>query len=158
MKKKDELINAEQLKAIELLNPTDAEMVVLSMSTQEREEAKLNHPDEWTSLLEYIVFRPAKMKRRNDELPDFRAMICMYRAMLDSQSFAKTWTDYHGGKRPKKIELKNIDQWDALERAFYGNWNDRKNVLRHFGFQNQIPTREDFSELLSSKFCNHKKK
>ena len=152
------LTGAEKLLALTLVKPDDAQEILREMSESEKENARLKFPNQWVQVLEHIIFKPKKLRRGTkaiDETQQYRAIICMYRAMLEGVSFNKAWGQFYGkgkGKKPRRILLNSIDQWDLVERAFYlKRWKERAGFLARFEFFEPYPTKKDFEVLLASK-------
>jgi hypothetical protein len=138
----------DRLLSLLVLNPEQAKSALRKKSSRQIEYLRLNYPEAWRKVLEHIVF--GRVTKISVSAKFNKSVLCMYRALMERQSFSHTWAEFHGGKRPNLVDLNCVDDWDKVETAFYSDWRDKDEHLKTFELENEQPTFESFVELLDS--------
>lgn len=137
----------DRLLSLLTLTPDFAKSVLRKKSSRQIEYLKKNYPEAWLKVLEHIAL--GRVTKINGAAKYNRAVLSMYRTLMERQSYSYTWAEF-GGKRPNMVELNSIDDWDKVETAFYSDWRGKDEQLKKFELENERPTLESFMELLDS--------
>ena len=136
----------DRLLSLLTLRPDSAQYALRKKSSRQIKYLKKNYPQAWLKVLEHIVF--GKVTKVSKSAAINTSVLCMYRALIDRQSFSFTWMEF-GGKRLRKVDLNCVDDWDKVETAFYSDWRGKDEKLKKFELEDEEPTLEGFMELLS---------
>jgi len=142
------LTQHDRLLSLLTLTPDIAKSALRKKSSRQIEYLRMNYPLAWRAVLEHIVF--GRVTKISASAKFNKSVLCMYRALMERQSFSHTWAEFHGGKRPNLVDLNCVDDWGKVETAFYSDWRDKDEHLKTFELENEQPTFESFVELLDS--------